>query len=168
MEDEFSVDATVQLVENLLEELGRTDPASREIAEELVGSLMRLYGVALGRIMDVLREIGTEGVTARLAEDRLLASLMLLHGLHPVDTETRVRTALHRLERGLESHRLELAGIVDGVARITVVRNGSGSPPATLTGSIEHALTECAPDLSGVQVEGIATASLVQIAPAAT
>jgi hypothetical protein len=77
-----------------------------------------------------------------------------------------VRTALHKLERGLESHRLELAGIEDGIARVTVVRNGGGSLPATLAATIERAVTECAPDLAGVQVEGLALASLVQIAPA--
>ena len=169
MEEQFSVDATVQLVETLLEELGKADPGSRDSAEELVRSLMQLYGGALGRIMEILREVGPEGVTVRLAEDKLLGSLLLLHGLHPVDAETRVRRALHRLERGLESHQLELTKIEDGVAHVKVVRGGGAShPPASLAESIERALAECAPDLAGVEVEGLMAASLVQIAPMAS
>ena len=168
MEEDFSVDTTVQLVEHLLEEVGKTDPAQRSKVEELVRSLMQLYGAALGRIMEIVRGVEDGAVTARLAEDKLLASLLLLHGLHPVDAETRVRTALHRLERGLESHRLELAGIEDGVAHVIVARTGAGSPPASLAGSIERALAECAPDLAGAEVEGLTAAALVQIAPVPT
>ena len=168
MEEEFSVDVTVGHMETLLDELGQTDPGSRGAAEELVRSLMQLYGAGLGRVVEILREAGMEEMIVRLAEDRLLASLLLLHGLHPVDAGTRVRAALHRLERGLESHRLEFGGIEDGMARVAVVRNGTGgAPPAALARSIERAVAECAPDLAGVEVEGLKTASLVQIAPMA-
>jgi hypothetical protein len=167
MEEEFSVDATVQLIETLLKELGQTDPHSRGRVEELVRSLMQLYGAGLGRVISILREAGTEAMISRLAEDKLVASLLLLHALHPVDAGTRVRKALHRLERGLESHHLELVGIEDGVARVAVVRDGGGSPPPSLAASIERAVAESAPDLAGVEVEGLAAVSLVQIAPAA-
>ncbi len=169
MADEFSVDGTVEQIETLLQDLGQTDPELRGVAEELVRSLIQLYGAGLGRVVEILREAGSEDIVARLAQDKLLASLMLLHGLHPVDAETRVRKALQRIERGLESHRLELAGIEDGVARVTIVHSGGrrGTPPATLAATIEQAISECAPELSGVEVEGLATASLVQIAPMA-
>jgi hypothetical protein len=167
MMEEVSVDATVRQLETLLEQLGQTDPGSRGAAEELVRLFMQLYGAGLGRVVEILRESGGEEMIARFTEDRLLASLLLLHGLHPRDAETRVRTALHRLERGLESHRLELTGIEDGVARVSVVRDGGGTAPAGLVASIERAVAECAPDLAGVEVEGLTAISLVQIAPMA-
>jgi hypothetical protein len=167
MEQDYSVDATVEQIEALLEGLAQTDSGSRATAEELVRLLMQLYGAGLGRVVAILREAGTEDMIARLAEDKLVGSLLLLHGHHPSDLETRVREALRRLERGLESHHLELAGIEDGVARVVVSRNGGGSPPATLAASIERALAECAPDLNGVEMEGLTLVSLVQIAPVA-
>jgi hypothetical protein len=163
MEEKFSVDATVQEIETLLDQFGRNDPGSRAAAEELVRLLVQLYGAGLRRVVTLLRESGPEEIMARLAEDRLVGSLLLLHGLHPDSTEERVRKALHRLERGLESHRLELAGIEDGIARVYVVRNGAGQPPAMLAATIESALAEWAPDLAGVEVEGLVAASLVQI-----
>lgn len=167
MEEEFSADGTVEQIETLLEGLGQTDPELRGTAEELVRLLMQLYGAGLGRAIAILREAGMEEMVSRLAEDRLIASLLLLHDLHPADSETRVRTALHRLDRGLESHHLELDRIEDGVAHVLVLRNGSGSPPASLAASIERAVAESAPELARVEVEGLAAASLVQIAPVA-
>lgn len=166
MED--SAAGAVHNIESLLASFGQTDPESRAAAEELVRSLMQLYGAGLGRVVEILREAGAGEMIARLAEDRLVASLLLLHGLHPVDAESRVRVALHRLGRGLESHRLELAGVEDGVARVVIVRSGAGAPPPALAASIEHAVAECAPDLAGVEVEGLEGASLVQIKLAAS
>jgi hypothetical protein len=106
-------------------------------------------------------------MAARLADDKLIGSLLLLHGLHPVDAQTRLREGLRRLERRLESHHLVLESIQEGVARIRVERNGSGAPPASLAENIERMVADCAPDLAGVEIEGLVTSSLVQIAPMA-
>ena len=71
--------------------------------EELVQRLVRLYGVGLGRLIDCVANGGTldEAVAARVAQDELLASLLLLHGLHPWPTEVRVRRALETLRSEL-------------------------------------------------------------------
>ena len=106
---------------------------------------------------------------ARLAEDKLVSSLLLLHGLHPEPVETRIREALHRVERRLDGHRVRLEEIAEEVARVRVELNG-GAPPSTLAAAIERAIAECAPDIAGVEIEGLpqAAVSLVQIAPAAS
>lgn len=159
------VNAAVQRIDALLDGLAETDPESREKAEELIQVLMQLYGAGFGRVVEILRSAKADGLMESLAADKLVASLLLLHGLHPEDSETRVRAALHRLERRLESHHLALSGIVGGVARIEVRRNGSGAPPPSLAEAIEHAVAECAPDLEGIEIDGIspANAALVQI-----
>src|SRR5438105_4899612 len=131
MEEQFSVDAAVAQIEALLDGLGQSTNGSRATVEELVRLLMQLYGAGLARVVAILREADADDMVVRLAEDKLVASLLLLHGLHPVDTETRVRKALHRLEREIESHCLEFASIDGGVARIAVVRTGGGAPPAS-------------------------------------
>ena len=60
----------------------------------------------------------------------------------------------------LESHggNVELLGLEDGVARIRLEGSCNGCPAsaATLELAIKQALDEAAPDLLGLEVEGIA------------
>jgi hypothetical protein len=159
MPDAPDVDQTVRQIEAIVE--------AQPEAAPLVQLLMQLYGAGLSRIVDVIRAEGRPDLLDRLAGDKLVASLLLLHGLHPVDPETRLRKALGRLERRFESQRILLADIRDGVAIIRVEHNGGGAPPASLAEMIEHTAMEAAPDLDGIAIEGAAlAASLVQIAPA--
>jgi len=151
------VDVTVRKIEALVDE--------QPEASELVQKLMELYGAGLRRVV----ELSGEEVVNRFAGDRLVASLLLLHGLHPVDAETRLRKALQRVERRLESQRVLLREIKGGVAIIRIEQNGGGAAPASLTQMIEDAVMEAAPDLDGIEIEGAqpsAPPGLVQIAPA--
>lgn len=150
------VEATVRKIEKLLDGAG-------DDARELARSLMELYGAGLARVVEFAR--GSD-LAARLAEDKLLGSLLLLHDLHPSDAEMRVRQALHRVERGLDSHHLVLEGIDGGIARVRVERNGGGSsmPAAVLSSAIERTIADFAPELEGAQIEGLELAEpLVQI-----
>jgi hypothetical protein len=65
------------------------DPAAKEAAFQAVQALMDLYGAGLARILDLAPDIAP-----KLTEDELVAHLLLLHGLHPVDVRTRVESAL--------------------------------------------------------------------------
>ncbi len=153
------VNATVERIESVV--------AEHPESAELVQLLMHLYGAGLGRIVEIAAQSATPGLLERLASDKLVGSLLLLHDLHPEDAETRLRRALHRVERRLESHRLVLVGLAEGVANIRVEHNGGGQPPPSLAGWIESAAFEAAPDLEGVRIEGApASGALVQIAPA--
>ena len=156
-------DALVARVEELtaqLEAIG--DPFARSCAEELVGALMGLYGEGLERIFGELAEAGeasARSVADRLADDGVVASLMLIHGLYPVDLETRVREALDSVRPYMESHggNVELLGIEGGVARLALEGSCNGCPASasTMELAIEQALQEAAPDLEGIDVEGV-------------
>ena len=151
------VDATIHRIEALVD--------AQPEAAELVQALTELYGAGLRRVV----ELSGEEVVNRLAGDGLVASLLLLHGLHPMDAETRLRTALQRVERRLECQRVRLSEIRDGVAVIRIEQYGAGTPSASLAQMIEDAAMEAAPDLDGIEIEGgapAAAAGLVQIAPA--
>jgi hypothetical protein len=153
------VEGTVRRIEALAD--------AQPEAAELVQLLMQLYGEGLSRILDVVRDAAGAPGLERLAEDRVVATLLLLHGLHPIDPEDRLRGALRKLERRVEAHRIVLTGVRDGVALIRVEHNGGGSPPAALAEMIERAAMEAAPDLDGIEIDGAASQSaLVQIAPA--
>jgi hypothetical protein len=134
-------------------------------AAELVQALTELYGTGLRRLV----ELSDAEVVNRWAGDPLVASLLVLHGLHPVGPETRLRKALQRLERRLESQRVRLVEINDGVALIRIEQLGVGTPPASLRQMIEDTAMDAAPDLDGIEIEGamaVAATGLVQIAPA--
>jgi hypothetical protein len=150
--DANQVDRTVARIEELLED------AVGGPAEELVRLLMQLYGAGLAKVAEVLKN---SEYAEELADDKLVGSLFLLHDLHPVDAETRLRRALSRLERAFGSH-FQLEGISENVARIRIEKN-SAPLPNGIAEVIERAALDAAPDLEGVVVEGLPAKSLVQI-----
>jgi hypothetical protein len=150
MRETPDVDATVQQIEALLERL----PPE---AEEMIRLLMNLYGTALERILDVLRQAPADPLQG-LAEDKLIASLLLVHNLHPIDAETRVRRVLERLPH------TELIRIEDGVAHIRVQSNGIRWAPEQMENTIQRLVADAAPELAGIEIAGLPK-KLVQIAP---
>jgi Fe-S cluster biogenesis protein NfuA len=123
--------------------------------EELAGALMDLYGEGLERIMAAV----DEDTRARLAEDGVVASLLLMHGLYPVPLEQRVREALESVRPYMESHggSVELLAVQDGVATIRLDGHCSGcaASSSTLELGIRQALEASAPDLQGLEVTGV-------------
>lgn len=164
MTESQQVDATVQRIEELIEKLGETDPASRDLAQEAIRLLMQLYGEGMARIVEALGGEAAE----RLTGDKLVASLLLLHGLHPVPLETRIQEALQRVERRLDGARLA-ADVSPDFVRVRVEWNGGAAPPVALSAMIERAIAESAPDAGRVEMEGLPEPAvpLVQISPAA-
>jgi hypothetical protein len=126
-------------VDRLLAQLrAGADPEAAAVAEELVRCLVQLYGAGLERIVQL---VGAE----RLAEDPLVESLLLVHDLHPLDTDTRIRRALQGADNA------DYQGIdADGVARVRLTGTGCRS---SLRASIESATVEAAPEVAGVVVE---------------
>jgi hypothetical protein len=128
-------------VEALLAELRtRSGPEAAGVAEELVTCLVRLYGAGLETIM---RTIGDDQrLQALLIADPLVESLLLVHDLHPLDPEARIRRALGHLGVGAEFLGIDDAGVVQ-------VRLGHGC--GSMTGDIEKAVTDVAPETAGVR-----------------
>ena len=147
----------VERVQELTAQLEQVaDFEVRALADELAASIVQLYGEGLERIFAVLDEATRE----HLAQDGVVASLMLIHGLYPVSLEDRVAEALDSVRPYLKSHDgdVELLGIEDGVARLRLRGScdGCAASRSTLELAIETALHEAAPDLLGIDVEGVA------------
>jgi Fe-S cluster biogenesis protein NfuA/nitrite reductase/ring-hydroxylating ferredoxin subunit len=157
------VEQLVERVEELqaaLEACGESVP--RGLAEELASAVVQMYGAGLERIIASLLDAGADGerIAASLADDGLVATLLLIHDLHPVPLEQRVQDALDSVRPYMESHggNVELLSLERGIARIHL--RGSCSDCAvssvTLELAIKQALEEAAPDLEGLEVEGMA------------
>jgi Fe-S cluster biogenesis protein NfuA/nitrite reductase/ring-hydroxylating ferredoxin subunit len=141
-------------VEGLLEELEvLADPATRDVALETVQAVLALYGAGLERIVERVGELQTTA----LAGDELVEHLLLLHGLHPLSVEERVREALDGVRPYLGSHGgdVELVGVADGVARVRMQGSCEGCPASSMTLklAIEDAVLKAAPDVDRVVAE---------------
>ncbi len=159
-------DALMERVQRLSAEVDRIDdPGARRAAQDLLAAVMDLYGEGLVRILAATEDAGDAGeaVRQRLSEDGVVASLMLIHDLYPVDLETRVLEALEGVRPYMESHggNVTLLGLDEGVARLKLEGSCDGCPASasTLELAIKQALDEAAPDLAGLEVEGIAEGS---------
>ena len=99
-----------------------------------------------------------------------MRSILLLHGLHPEDFETRVRRAVDRLRPHLGVHglRLDVVEIARGTARLRVHPGNGATPKAslfwTLPSEIEDAIVEAAPDIDKVIIDGLEVPGAVAIA----
>lgn len=158
----ISTEDLVGRVQELQARLDATsDPATREVAEELVAAVVQMYGAGLEKIFGALAADGEAGarIAAGLADDPDVGSLLLIHDLHPVPLERRVAEALEKVRPYMESHggNVELLSLQDGVARIRLQGSCSDcrASSATLELAIKQALEEAAPDLWGLEVEGV-------------
>ncbi|HZO76641.1 MAG TPA: NifU family protein [Solirubrobacteraceae bacterium] len=136
------------------------DEEARELAQDLVGAVVAMYGDGLRRIMEVISEArGAGDLLDELAQDGAVASLLLIHDLYPVPLEQRVLEALDTVRPYMESHggNVELLGIEDGVAKLALQGScdGCAASRSTLELAIKQALDEHAPDLLDLDVEGV-------------
>src|SRR5688572_30758412 len=159
--DDQELRERVGRIETLLEEIESfEDPEARAKTAEMVQALLELYGEGLGRIVESVGRLGGEDLKDELLGDELITHLLLLHGLHPVDVETRVLGALDEVRPYLESHggNVQFLGIGDGVARLRLEGSCDGCPSSTMTLklAIEEAVQKAAPELEGVEAEGVA------------
>jgi hypothetical protein len=142
-------------IEGLVEKLESTaDPALRRVARELIEALMDLHGAGLEQILEIVSQSGEGGsaLVQLLSHDQLIGSLLVLHGLHPEDFETRVRRGLDKVRPMLRAQgaRVDILAIGDGTVSVKVIDDGRSN----LEPTVREALLEAAPDASHVSIEG--------------
>src|SRR5271157_3142384 len=139
-------------IQTLLDSCAAGGTAAQERAQQLVREVVGLYGAGLERII----QLGEPGLAERVATDDLVASLLLVHGLHPHDVHRRVSDALDRVRPYLGSH----GGDVDllEVSGDTVLLAFTGSckscpsSAVTLELAVEDAVRAAAPEVSSIEV----------------
>ncbi|HYZ99851.1 MAG TPA: NifU family protein [Acidimicrobiales bacterium] len=151
--------ATGDRIERLLDELhAAADPRSYGLAEELLRSVTDLYGGGLARVVELVGDAAPD-VMGRLVDDELVASLLLVHGLHPDPVAQRVERALEGVRPLLAQHDgdVELLGVdIDAGAvllRLLGSCDGCPSSPVTLQHAVEQAIVGAAPEITRIDVE---------------
>jgi Fe-S cluster biogenesis protein NfuA len=151
----------VERVQDLLGSLDEiADPVAQARVQELVGTVLELYGAGLERILGVIADAGDAALPIRdaLLDDGVVASLLLIHGLYPVPLEQRIAEAVESVRPFLASHGggVEILSVQDGVARLRLQGSCNGCPASasTLEHALKEAIDEAAPDLLSLEVEG--------------
>ncbi len=146
-------------IEELLDASAAAGAVSRERSEEIVRQVSALYGAGLERILLILEDAGalTPSMEDALVADDLVASLLLVHGLHPRDARDRVEAALESVRPYLGTHGgdVELVDVSDeGVVRLRLLGSCDGCPSssATLQLAVESAVQAAAPEVRSIEV----------------
>ncbi|MER6575558.1 hypothetical protein [Nonomuraea sp. NPDC001023] len=129
----MSLNARIGRIESLLE---RAEPPAVELAQ----ALLDLYGEGLTRIMAA----ADDDLAARLAADDVVAHLLLLHDLHPIDVRTRVEDAL----RGTGA---EVVAVEGDLVRLRLPDDGSSAD------AVRRAVRDAAPEVEQVEIVGSAS-----------
>ncbi|MER6944305.1 hypothetical protein ABT294_09805 [Nonomuraea sp. NPDC000554] len=122
-------------VETLLDD---ADPAAVELAR----ALLDLYGEGLSRVVAAVGDT----VAAELAGDELVAALLLLHGLHPLDTRTRVEAAV-------PAGQADVVTVEDGLVLLRLRPSGCRSSAVAAQAALESAVRDAAPEIERVEFE---------------
>ena len=149
-------------VEELIEALNAApnSPSSNQ-ARELVQTLLELHGAGFEQIFEMIyASPNGQELIDPLGQQPLGSNLLVLHNLHPLDLETRVRNALEAVKPrlGLHGGDVDLISVTpEGGIKLRLAGNCHGCPSSrvTLKSSIEEAIYAAAPDVTSMEVEGV-------------
>ncbi len=128
----------IRQIESLIQQIESTaDPDTRTRVRELVEAILEFHGAGIERILQLVDAPTVQS----LARDELIASLLLLYGLHPEDFETRVRRATDAIPN------IQLIGISDGVVHVRATG-------AVTQEAVEQIIYAAAPETASVRLEG--------------
>lgn len=144
-------------IQTLLDSCAAGGTAAYDRAQQLVREVVGLYGAGLERIMRMVGDPETDGgLVERLATDDLVASLLLVHGLHPHDVHRRVSDALDRVRPYLGSHGgdVDLLEVADDTVRLAFTGSCKSCPSSavTLELAVQDAVRAAAPEVSSIEV----------------
>src|SRR5215471_15521568 len=144
-------------IQTLLDSCAAGGAAAHERAQQLVREVVGLYGAGLERIMQLAGDPGSDtGIAERLVTDDLVASLLLVHGLHPHSVHRRVSDALDRVRPYLGSHGgdVDLLEVAGDTVRLAFTGSCKSCPSSavTLELAVQDAVRAAAPEIASIEV----------------
>ena len=156
-------------IQTLLDASAVGGAVARERAERLVGEVTDLYGAGLERMLRIAVAADPALADSFVADD-LVASLLLVHGLHPHDVNRRIEDALDSVRPYMGSHGgdVKLLGVVDDVVRLEFAGSCKSCPSSavTLELTVEDAVRGAAPEIVTIEVVTPEAAPSAKVIPA--
>jgi nitrite reductase/ring-hydroxylating ferredoxin subunit len=160
MAEEHDAREVGERIARLLDELrAQANPYAWKQVDELLRTVLDLYGRGLARVIEIAsRDASAEELRANLIADPLLTSLLVLHGIHPLDTRTRIERVLDNVRESLGPDALAPAFVsldADSVLRLRLEGKGPrhASTVAAVQAAIEQAIAEAAPEVASIVFE---------------
>jgi Fe-S cluster biogenesis protein NfuA len=146
----------------LLEQIqAQPNPAARSLLRECLQSLLGFYGDGLSRMLAQVQTSGPAGqeILQRWLRDKAISGILMVHGLHPIALEERLRGALEKVRPYMQSHggNIELESLENDVARVRLQGTCKTCPSSgvTLELAVRRAVEEACPDLLGFEVVNV-------------
>ncbi len=156
-------------IESLLSKLGSLpDRQAGQWAEDLARCLTELYGAGLERVIRMSIDAAAPRGPALLevlAADDLVASLLLVHDLHPLSPPRRLEQALAALRTELPEVDVRLVGLDEktSTARLRLATSAtSAQRVATLEEQVRAAIEAAVPELERVEIDRLLPATPVR------
>ena len=158
--DAQTIQTRLKRLETLLQSVEHwTDQTAQGQLREIMQSILDLHRAGLERMLELMDATAINACV----DDGVISGMLLLHDLHPLDLEARVRLALEEVRPALRSHGgdVELLEVREGIVRLRLQGNCHGCPSsaATMRQTVEEAILGKAPDALNVEVEGLAEES---------
>jgi nitrite reductase/ring-hydroxylating ferredoxin subunit/Fe-S cluster biogenesis protein NfuA len=122
------------------------DEKTREEVFALLEGIDILHRQGLGRILDLLADLGGEQAIKRISKDPMARTLLEMYDLPEADERTQVERALEDVYPYFQSHggKLEFLSVEDGRVRVRLSGSCEGCPgtATTLSRVVEEALRE--------------------------
>jgi len=163
MSDSHEFQSRLQQLDALLQEADEhADPAAGARLQQVASSLLELHRAAIERILEHISKAGEAGekIIHACTRDEVVSGILVLHGLHPLNFEARVRAALEKVAPYTASHggHVDLLSVSDdGVVTLRMEGSCHGCPSSrvTLQTSIEQEIYAAAPEATAIVVEGL-------------
>jgi hypothetical protein len=170
MIEEDKLKHRMQRIADLVRQLdSEADPGIKSRSRELIESVMDLHGEALERVVQRLQGLGAAGqaILDSLAADPVVASVLLLYGLHPLDFDTRVRRAIEKVRPTLRSYGTdaELTSLSGGAVRVRVRGVDHAFTARTVKSAIEEEIYAAAPDAVSLVLVGLENFAAADFVP---
>ncbi|MDP9457209.1 MAG: NifU family protein [Actinomycetota bacterium] len=125
---------------------GIEDERTREEVLALLEGIDVLHRQALGRLLELVTNLGGSGLVERASQDPMVRTLLEMYDLPEADERTQVEHALENVYPYFKSHggKLELLGVEEGRVRVRLSGSCEGCPgtATTLKRVVEEALRE--------------------------
>jgi len=158
--EEAMRESSARITHMLADLEGAVGPNAWPRVEALVTELVALYGEGLLRMLAHARASATDAgeLDARLASDQGVASLLSLHGAHPVPLETRLERALVRVREAIGDARVEIERVSSGEITLRASNVHQVVTAGNFTAIVNKAIQHEAPEIAAIHIDGLPAA----------